>query len=277
MLGVNAPGEPGLVDLLDLAVEAAMRAAEIHRDARGALLRVSEKSSSSDLVTQVDREAEAAIVEAITAARPDDAILAEEGGGRSGESGVRWIVDPLDGTANYVYGYPAHAVSIGVEIDGVLSVGVVHDTSCGSLYTATLGGQASRDGAPIESSGPMDPSTAMVATGFSYDPELRRQQGRTLAALLPQVRDARRSGSASLDLCAVACGTVDAYYEAGVAPWDVAGGIVIARAAGAEVLFGTARGFPGLAVLTGSPSLVPALALLLQEAGLRIEPRQHVA
>ena len=120
-----------------------------------------------------------------------------------------------------------------------------------------------------------DPSTALVATGFSYDPGLRSQQGRILASLLPQVRDVRRSGSASLDLCAAASGTVDAYYEAGVAPWDVAAGIVIARAAGAAVLFGIAPGYPGVAVVAGSPRLVPALSTLLQEAGFGLEPRQQ--
>jgi myo-inositol-1(or 4)-monophosphatase len=261
--------------MLTLAVTLARMGAEIHRQGRTTLLRVSEKSSPFDLVTQVDREAEAAIVEALASVRPEDAVLGEEGGGREGTSGVRWIIDPLDGTTNYVYRYPAHAVSIGVEIGGTRSVGVVLDTARDLLYTGVRGGTATVNGEPIVASGKDEAATAMVATGFSFDPELRRRQGELLPLLLPRVRDIRRSGAASIDLCAVASGTVDAYYEGGLALWDVAAGAVIAEAAGAAILLGEAKGYPGVSVVVANPTLLAELRTILAEAGFAVEEPAH--
>jgi myo-inositol-1(or 4)-monophosphatase len=156
---------------------------------------------------------------------------------------VRWIIDPLDGTVNYVYGYPMHAVSIGVEVDGVFSVGVVHhtiqpDRSGGQathsevVYAAKLGGGATRNGLPISCREPESLQATLLATGFGYDPEQRSAQAKVLVDLLPRVRDIRRSGSCALDLCSVASGVVDAFYETGPNIWDVAAGVVIVSEAG---------------------------------------------
>jgi myo-inositol-1(or 4)-monophosphatase len=259
--------EEPLENLLELAVRLAGRAAEVHRKERRTVLRVAEKTSPYDLVTDVDREAERAIVEELRAARPEDAILAEESGPVDGPSGIRWIVDPLDGTANYVYGYPAYAVAIGVEVDGVRTVGVVHDTARDVLYVGVRGRGATVDGAPIHAGTLREPATAMVATGFSFDPRLRRRQGEVVSRLLPVVRDVRRSGAASLDLCAVASGDVDLYYEGGLAPWDVSAGVVVAEAAGAAVLAGTAEGYPGTSVVAGNEGLLSRALPMLRDAG----------
>ena len=262
---------PDVDPLLALAVGLATRAAEIHEAGRRTILRIEEKGSPFNLVTDIDRAAERTIVEGIVEARPDDAILGEEGASREGTSGVRWVIDPLDGTANYVYGYPAHAVSIGIEVTGTPWVGVVVDTARHVVYGAIRGGRATSDGNPIAVSGRSDVATAMVATGFSFEPAFRERQGEILTQLLPRVRDVRRSGAASIDLCAVAAGAVDAYYEAGLAPWDVAAGIVIAEAAGATVLRGTATGYPGVSVVAANQALFPSLHSLLDEVGFRIE------
>ena len=257
-------------DLLALAGELADIATDIHREARRALLRVVEKTSPFDLVTQVDREAEAAMVECLLAVRPHDGILGEEGASRDGSSGVRWIIDPLDGTANYVYGYPAHAVSIGVEIDGELSVGVVHDTARNIRFAAARGLGATAGGEPIHATDKDDPATALFATGFSFDPALRARQGEVLARLLPRIRDVRRSGAASVDLCALASGSVDVYYEGGLAWWDIAAGLVIAEEAGATVLRKEIEGYPRVSVAGANPDLLAALLPILRETGFPI-------
>jgi myo-inositol-1(or 4)-monophosphatase len=267
--GAPTPGEdrPDPTELLGLAVDLATRAAALHRDGRRTLLRVAEKTSPFDLVTHIDREVETMIVEALRAARPEDAVLGEEGGERPGPSGVRWIVDPLDGTANYVYGYPAHAVSIGVEIQGTPMLGVVYDTGRDILYTGVSGSGATANGEPIAVTEKEDPATAMVATGFSFDPVRRGRQGEVLARLLPQVRDVRRSGAASIDLCALATGAVDAYYERALAPWDVAGGIVVAEAAGATILLPHHDAYPRVDVVGANPALLARLLPILDQAG----------
>jgi myo-inositol-1(or 4)-monophosphatase len=266
--GVSSDLQPILV----LAIELAKRAAEVHADGRRGGLRVDEKGSPFNLVTEVDRAAERLITEGIVAARPGDEILGEEGAARRGTSGVRWIVDPLDGTANYVYGYPAHAVSIGVEVAGEPAVGVVFDTGRDILYAAARGGPATANGESIRATTKDDVGTAMVATGFSFDPALRVAQAEVVAELMGAIRDIRRSGAASIDLCALATGTVDAYYEGALAPWDVAGGIVIAQAAGARVLRGVGRGLPGVGVIGANPELLDRLASVLREAGFELIP-----
>jgi myo-inositol-1(or 4)-monophosphatase len=259
-----------LQPILALAVELATRAADVHASGRGRRLRVDEKGSPFNLVTEVDRAAERMIVDGIADARPEDEILGEEGAARRGTSGVRWIVDPLDGTANYVYGYPAHAVSIGVEVEGEPAIGVVFDTGRDVLYAAARGGPATANGEPIRAGAKDDVETAMVATGFSFDPALRVAQAEVVAGLMGGIRDIRRSGAASVDLCALAAGTVDAYYEGALAPWDVAGGSVIAEAAGATVLRGVARGYPGVGVIGANPRLLAGLAPLLRDAGFEL-------
>jgi myo-inositol-1(or 4)-monophosphatase len=261
-------------DLLALAVEAAGRAAELlvdGLDRRRA--EIETKSSATDLVTEMDRASERLIVEHLLAARPDDGVLGEEGGARVGTSGVRWVIDPVDGTTNYVYRHPGFAVSIAaqqVDREGAVvrtAAGVVADPTHGQVFTATDGGGACCNGEPIRPSGADTLATALVATGFSYDPDRRRRQAGVLAGVLPAVRDIRRMGAAAVDLCSVACGRVDAFYEKGLAPWDLAAGELIAREAGARV--GDLHGEPpsGAFVLAAAPGLFEPLADLLRAAG----------
>lgn len=221
-------------ELRDLAVAIAGEAGgylAAHADDH---LTVHTKSSPTDAVTDVDRASEALIVRLIAENRPGDGILGEEGTSRPGTTGVRWIVDPLDGTVNYLYGIGAYAVSIGVEVDGVPAVGAVFDAARGYMYDAVHGGGARRDGTTLTCSGVTDLALALVGTGFGYDAGIRADQGALAARLLPQVRDIRRFGSAALDLCAVASGRLDGYYERGINPWDRAAGLLIAAEAGAR-------------------------------------------
>ncbi|MGA0870347.1 MAG: inositol monophosphatase family protein, partial [Planctomycetota bacterium] len=195
-----------------------------------------------ELVTAADREAEAAVVGRILGSRPDDAILAEEGaltpaGEASGASRHLWVIDPLDGTTNFVHGLPYHAVAVGLTIDGVPSVGVVHAPALGRTWAAALGLGAQRDGDVIQVSRTDELADALVATGFSY---ARHQPGHEdnvdrIRAVLPMCRDLRRYGSAQLDLCLVADGSMDGYWELDLAPYDVAAGAVIVREAGGRV------------------------------------------
>jgi myo-inositol-1(or 4)-monophosphatase len=263
----------GTEELLGLAVDAARAAARIHLEGRRSALDVAEKDASPfNLVTQVDRAAEEAIVDRILAARPHDAILGEEGGAREGTSGVRWIVDPLDGTANYVYGYPAYAISIGIEIEREPAIGVVLDSSRHVLMAGGRDVAPTANGVPIHAGDREDPTTALLSTGYSFEPASRALQGAVTAAILPRVRDLRRTGSAAVDLTSVATGAVDGYFEAGLAPWDAAGGAIVARAAGAEVLVGTTDDVPGVAVLAANGRLLERLAPMLAEAGFAIRP-----
>ena len=229
------------LDLVDLASGIARKAADLLLDGtRHARSTVETKSTSTDMVTEMDRASEALIVTALLDARPDDGIVAEEGSAREGSSGLRWVIDPLDGTTNYLYGHPGWAVSIAAELadaTGARQVvaGVVLDAVHDDLFTAALGHGALRNGAPIHCSDQTDLSRTLVATGFGYDPERRQAQAEVLVKLLPQVRDIRRVGAAAVDLCSVACGRVDAYFERGLAWWDLAAGGLIAAEAGAVV------------------------------------------
>ena len=219
------------------------------------------------MVTEIDRAAEALIVAGIRAERPDDAILGEEGANELGTSAVRWVIDPVDGTTNYLYGLPGFAVSIAAEVDGEAVAGVVHDPLHGEVFSATRGGGARRNDQPIHASAKADLATALVATGFAYDADRRRAQAGVLERVLPAIRDIRRMGAASVDLCSVACGRVDAYYEVGLAPWDVAAGALIAREAGATV--GDFAGEPtsGTCTVAASPALFGLIRDLLLAAG----------
>jgi myo-inositol-1(or 4)-monophosphatase len=174
--------------LLALAKDTAALAAAIHREKLGTVHRVGTKSSRTDIITEVDREAEQVIVGALAKARPDDAIVAEEGSARQGTSGIRWLVDPLDGSVNYVYGYPAFSVSIGVEVDGQPRVGVVHDSFYGRVYSAVIGRGAICDGVPLAVSQVEELPDALLATGFGYDADVRAWQAQKLARVLPRVR-----------------------------------------------------------------------------------------
>ena len=213
-----------------LAVDLARQAAEVHvRRETGV---VTSKSTPSDPTTDVDREAETLIVTGILDSRPEDGILGEEETSIEGTSGVRWVIDPLDGTVNYLYEFPSHAVSIGVEFNGVPAVGVVYDTALNEIYSARVDENSTKNGIEIQVSSCSSMSLALLGTGFAYEPSVRRSQAELLAELIPEVRDIRRSGSCAVDLCSVASGRLDAFFETGVHWWDVAAGIQIVRSAG---------------------------------------------
>jgi myo-inositol-1(or 4)-monophosphatase len=231
--------------LLALAEELAREAGEILLSYRARPdLRTSTKTSATDPVSEADHAVERLISERLTAVRPDDGMLGEEAAGnRPGTSGLRWVVDPLDGTVNYLYGIPQWAVSIAVEDAAGAVVGVVHDPNRDETFTARRDGGASLDGTPLAVTSPVALSAALVATGFGYEPDVRRDQARMIAELLPSVRDIRRAGSAALDLCWTAAGRWDAYVEFGIKAWDrSAGGLVVAEAGGTVSLWRTSLG-----------------------------------
>jgi myo-inositol-1(or 4)-monophosphatase len=220
--------------LLDLAMRGA-RAAGAELMARyGHIQGLDTKTSATDPVSDADRAAEAILVNLITDERPDDGLLGEEGAARESKSGLRWVIDPLDGTVNYLYQLDNFSVSVAVEdADGAL-VGVVHNPTNGRTYRAVRGGGAGVAGHTLHVNDPVPLERALIATGFGYSAVVRAAQGALVAGLLPKVRDIRRIGSAALDLCAVAAGAVDGYFEEGVKAWDVAAGGLIAREAGAS-------------------------------------------
>ena len=224
-----------LLDALTVAHRAADAAARIHRGHAGGRLDITTKSSSIDLVTEVDRLSEAAIRAEVSAAFPDHVVLGEEGGQPAGDASHRWIVDPLDGTVNYAHGFPVYCVSIALEVDGEVVVGVVLDTARGERFAATLGGGATLDGVPIEVSRTTEVGRAMLGTGFAYGGDAVGRNLEILARVLPQVRAVRRPGAAALDLCYVACGRFDGFWELQLNAWDVAAGMLIVREAGGTV------------------------------------------
>jgi myo-inositol-1(or 4)-monophosphatase len=219
-------------ELLALATEVAHEAGAGLREVFGGALAISAKSTPTDLVSEADLATEKLIRARLEAARPDDAIMGEEGVDRAGTSGLRWVVDPLDGTVNFLFGLPQWCVSIACEdADGAIA-GVVFDPMRGETWAATRGGPATLDGAPIRARERDALGTALVATGFGYDAAVRESQARVVARLLPRVRDVRRLGAAALDLAWTAAGRYDAYYERGVKHWDVAAGVLICARAG---------------------------------------------
>jgi myo-inositol-1(or 4)-monophosphatase len=231
-----APAEAD--ELARLASSVVQEAAELLLTRFGRVRVVQTKSSPTDVVTEMDRAAERLIRDRLSAARPGDAVLGEEGG-QTGAGPIRWVVDPLDGTVNYLYGLPDWAISVAAEVAGDIVAGAVCVPLRRSLFTATRGGGAWLESAwqpgrqRLACTTGVGLSGALVATGFSYGAYQRADQGRVAAAVLPQVRDIRRSGSAATDLCSVAAGQVDAYYERGLEYWDLAAGGLIAREAGA--------------------------------------------
>ncbi len=262
-----------LFELLELAKHAARRAAAVHRRAAEAVgFSVDTKSSASDLVTEVDREAERELVDAIRAARLDDEIIGEEGANFGGGSGVRWVLDPLDGTTNFVHRYPAHSVAVGVEVDERRMIGVVHDTFSGRVYAGVVGEGATRDEKPIKARDEGDLRRALIGTGFLPDADVRRSQADLLREVLPRVRDVRRSGCPSLDICAVASGTLDAFYECGLGRWDIAAASAIAEAAGARVLLLNSSILPNPLLVVANAKLAPAIVALLVETGAADAP-----
>jgi myo-inositol-1(or 4)-monophosphatase len=256
--------DPNSPELLEhFAVALATGAAEVVGRHSRRELGVSSKSTTTDLVTEADRGAERWLVEQIAARRPADAIVGEEGAASDGSSGVRWILDPLDGTVNYVLGIPHYAVSVAAELDGRVVAGAVCSVVSGEVFRARLGGGAYLGDSALPGPREVSLSQAVVGTGFAYDASRRERQGQVVARLLPRVANLRRFGSASLELCAVAAGRLDAYFEAGLHNWDYAAGVLIATEAGcaASGLHGRAPS-PELTAVSGTGLAEPFFALL---------------
>lgn len=228
----SATLEPELLSVADEAAHAA--AGELMSRFGHTQEGIHTKSSPTDLVSDADVSAERAIRAVLAARRPRDAILGEEGGA-TGDGELRWVIDPLDGTTNFLFGFPQFAVSVACEDrDGGL-VGVVLDPVRDECFAATRSGAPVLNGAEIGASERQELGSALVATGFSYDAAERARQAETVARVLPRVRDIRRAGSAALDLAWAACGRVDAFYERGVKAWDIAAGSLVAQRAGMVV------------------------------------------
>jgi myo-inositol-1(or 4)-monophosphatase len=226
----------GSEDLLALAIEAAARAGELLLTYfEGPAAGVSSKTSPTDLVSDADRASEKLVVDLISATRPGDGVLAEEGAARDSTTGVTWVLDPLDGTVNFLFGIPVWSVSIAVQDDEGTSVGVVHDPCRGETFAARRGGGSTLNGRPVHVSDASDLATALIGTGFSYEHEARTRQAETLQRVLPNVRDIRRAGSAALDLASLACGRLDGFYEGAMEPWDKAAGALLVTEAGGVV------------------------------------------
>ncbi len=252
-MGGPTTSAPTPAELLEIALRVAAEAAELITVERRSAVSVADtKTSATDVVTRVDRASEELIQSRLLEARPDDGFLGEEGGNDTGTSGVRWVVDPIDGTVNFLYGLPRYAVSIAAEVDGEAVAGVVWDVPSGVHFYATLGGGAFRDGEPIGVRDPTPLAQRLVITGFSYRPEVRTIQAQAIARLLPIVRDIRRIGSAALDICHVAEGSADAYVEEGLNPWDHAAAGLVAREAGARTLLTTGAG-GGMTLMVCAP------------------------
>jgi myo-inositol-1(or 4)-monophosphatase len=261
-------GKPTPETLLAIAVRIAREAAATAvRMRTAAITDVQTKSTDTDVVTAADRAVERQVVAALAAERPGDGVLGEEYGdsARTAAGAVRWILDPIDGTVNYLYGLPQYAVSLAAEVDGVVVAGVVHNAATGDEWTATLGGGAWRGGRRLTGSVRTALDQTLVGTGFGYDPARRAHQGAVVAALLPRVRDIRRFGAASLDLCMAAEGSLDAYFEKGLNPWDHAAGGLVATEAG--LLVSGLDGAPAGAdmLVAAPPAVFPALHDALTE------------
>ncbi len=258
---------PEEAELLALAEDAAAAAAsELRSRFGGGAQGVRSKSSPTDLVSDADVAAEAAIRSVISAAYPDDAIIGEEGG-ETGAGERRWVVDPLDGTINFLFGIPMFAVSIACEDpDGTLAA-IVLDPVREERFSATRSGRAALNGEPIEASQRDELASALVATGFAYEASVRARQAQVVSRVLPRVRDIRRAGAAALDLCWCACGRYDAYYERGVHAWDVAAGTLIAQRAGLAVRQLEAAGDDPEGLVAAPPAIVQELTRLVGGTG----------
>jgi myo-inositol-1(or 4)-monophosphatase len=226
--------DPG--SLLEIALRIAREAGGLLADGRTHVSVAATKSSPTDVVTAMDRASEELIVARLGEVRPGDGLLAEEGSARASQTGIEWVIDPLDGTVNYLYGVPFWCVSIAARLtsgppDQSL-VGVVHAPVLGMTWVGVQGQGSSRDGTPLAGSQATVLEQALVGTGFGYDSERRGRQAEVARRVLPRVRDIRRFGSAAVDLCLAAEGILDAYFEQGLKPWDGAAGYLIAREAG---------------------------------------------
>ena len=256
---------PGAPELLEVAVEAARAAGAVLRErvADGQVQGVRTKSSPTDMVSDADVAAERAVRAVLGERRPGDAVLGEEGGQSAGEGALRWIVDPLDGTTNFLYGNPQWAVSVAVHDGAGAVAGAVLDPLRDELFTAARGGSATLGGQVLRGGDAGELDAALVATGFGYEAAVRARQAAVVAELLPRVRDVRRAGAAALDLAWTAAGRLDAYFERGVQAWDVAAGSLLCERAGLAVVeLAPEEGLPG-GVLVAPAPLVGELSALV--------------
>jgi myo-inositol-1(or 4)-monophosphatase len=258
-----APSGDG--ELLAIATEAARAAGELLRErfAAGGERATASKSSPTDVVSEADLAAERAIRAIIADRRPGDAILGEEGGETQVGEGLRWIVDPLDGTVNFLYGVPQWCVSVAVHDDDGGVAGVIFDPLRDELFAGERGAPPTLNGVAVAGSRATDLATSLVGTGFAYSAEVRAVQAKVVAGLLPVVRDVRRMGSAALDLAWTAAGRYDAFYERGVQAWDIAAGVVLGECAGLQVRTLAAEGVAPAGVIVAPPGLMDALAELV--------------
>ena len=261
-------------ELMDVALRLAREAGELIREGRASAEVAATKSSSTDIVTQMDLASETLLRQRLAQWRPDDAILGEEGDDTQGTSGITWVLDPIDGTVNYLYGIPHYAVSVAAVTGDVRHgawtriAGAVYDGQ-GVEWTAALGHGAFRNGERLMRTDGPNLAGTLLGTGFQYIAERRVAQGRILAQMVGQVRDIRRLGSAAVDLCLVAAGTLDAYYEHGLQPWDFAAGALIASEAGLRVA-GIDGGEPNSHLtIVAVPSVWDELRDALEGAGAR--------
>ena len=252
--------------LLHTAIRAAEAAASIQIYNLGTDLGITTKTSFTDLVTRVDKECEARIREILLGAYPDHVVLGEEEGQPGGEAPYRWIVDPIDGTLNYAHGFPFFCVSIALEVEGTVQVGVVLDPSKGELFTATRGGGAYLNGAPLSVTGEADLGKAMLATGFAYTAGTQSENLEVFARMMPKCRAIRRPGAAALDLCYVACGRLDGFWELKLNAWDVAAGVLLIREAGGTVTGPTGEPYRlnDRVIVAANPALHPTLLEALE-------------
>lgn len=248
--------------LLDLALKISRQAGELLVN-RPASWDLTVKSTAIDIATQMDIASEKLIVESILAARPDDGILGEEGASRESKSGVTWVIDPVDGTVNYFYGLPGWAISIAAKDENQTLVGVVHSPTVNATWHASKGGGAFLNDVKIACNDPVELNRALISSGFAYDVKDRIEQVKIVNALLPQIRDLRRIGSAAADICHVATGMVDGYFETGLHEWDLAAAALIASEAGARV---ATRPWHGLNLtVAAGPHLFAALNAQIPE------------
>lgn len=255
--------------LADVAVGIAREAAELVQTTRHtAVGQVETKSTKTDVVTAADRAAERLVRSRLAQMRPGESVLGEEEGGSAPAEGLCWVVDPIDGTVNYLYGFPWYSVSIAAQLDGVSVAGAVVEPVSGRLWTAARGFGAQLDGVPLRASSATRLDLSLVATGFAYGAQRRQRQANAVARFVTKVRDLRRAGAASLDLCAVAAGWLDGYVEHGLGRWDWAAGALVAQEAGAVVRVpGQAPQLGAEATFAAAPGIAEQLHGELVEAG----------
>ncbi|MEJ6760945.1 MAG: inositol monophosphatase family protein [Candidatus Planktophila sp.] len=247
-------------DVLELAKKVGSQAAALLME-RPPAFEIEEKSTAIDIVTQMDKKAEAFIVQSLLAARPGDGIIGEEGAAIESRSGITWVIDPLDGTVNYFYGLPGWNVSIAARDKDGSVVGVVTAPTINSTWWASRGGGAFYNGSPIKCNEPITLDRAFIGTGFQYDVAHRVPQIDNVAKILPIIRDIRRNGAAAVDICHVAMGALDAYFEDGLKEWDWAAASLVATEAGAR--FGLYGHAPYMTTIAGGPTLYTELESFL--------------